>query len=142
VSPLFTIPNDAQSLKWYWENNAGDGTTFDLLDASGNLIRTLYGNVGTGGYWRQYAINVTPYRGQTVQLRVTDNHSDHEFRLDNFAFAVDMPDWTITDNMNATQFVGIDQSSYDGSYALHRPQWTTGGLISPVFTIPSDAQSF
>ena len=71
MSSAFTIPEEAQSLTWWYKTAKWGGTNYYLLDAETNdILETMYENAGTNGAWRQLSYNISPYIGKEVKLRL------------------------------------------------------------------------
>ncbi|HPN53951.1 MAG TPA: Ig-like domain-containing protein, partial [Anaerolineaceae bacterium] len=144
TSPVFVVPDEAQTLSWWWSNNhyVSPDTDFYLLDAeTGQALATLYTNISTGGTWKQYFYNITPYRGKAVQFHVVNEDASEELYLDDLRLNVQIPGWEITGGVGGANVTQIASGSYDGSTALYRPAGAPASLTSPAFQIPPTAQT-
>lgn len=147
-SPEFTVPPEAQSLRfnyYNWSTNYSDasrpvyvyvlsgpgfGTSTNIGSASGSALQG----------WLIATIDIKAWQGQTIKLRFLAEDSSYystRSRIDNISLNVQVPDWTFT-NALYTAIIS-DGSSLDGPY-LRLNQYNQSAY-SPAFIVPDDAQS-
>ncbi len=148
-SPAFTVPPEAQSLRfsffsWCWESSterpitvyARTGPSFD----ASTLIGTVNGSALQG--WRTGVLDLQAWQGRAIQLRfVSDTNSywSGRSRIDSISLNVEAPDWTMSDTLYVRAV--NDNHSLPGGGAYVRLDRYNQWADTAAFLVPSKAQS-
>ncbi|HEY0733264.1 MAG TPA: SdrD B-like domain-containing protein, partial [Herpetosiphonaceae bacterium] len=147
TSAAFEVGSEAQTLSWQWRTRWGTESYVQLLDESGQLLRTVVNNGGTNGSWYKAVTDVGAYRGQKVRLRFVSSgyggSGGNWFHVDNVGLEVSIPGWQVSGNTWGSNgaLYGISSGSdgIDGAYAfMSSPNL---GMTSTAFEIGADAQT-
>ncbi len=145
TSPIFMLPDDAQSVRfWYlnWTNRSAteqvplnvyvlNGANFE----TSTLIGVVYGSQEDG--WKEGRLDLAAFVGQPVRLRFqsdTNGFRAGRARLDSLSLNSEVPGWTLS---SAEQIVIQPSGGLDGPFVWINQR---GQYIEQTLQIPADAQ--
>ncbi|MBN1314939.1 MAG: Ig-like domain-containing protein, partial [Anaerolineales bacterium] len=151
TSPSFTVPEDAQSVRfntfiWNWRDNTTDQTLYVyVLSGPSFEITTRIGEASSAydDGWIQAVLDIQTFQGRTIKLRfATENDSywGTKARVDNISLVTELPaGWRPSNTSYYYVHIISDSHNLNGPYLrLNRFNMYAD---SPLFTVPDDAQS-
>jgi len=113
TSPVFTVPNNAQNLSWWWQNNQWltANTDFYLLDGETDQVLATFGtDVTTRGAWTKSNANISAYAGRSVRFQAVNEDTSEYLALDDILIT---PYATQTFTIKETNLAGYNSSTTD-----------------------------